>query len=98
MSEIVEGRPVRFGQRELVPVVRVESVVQRQALVSNRGLMGGGLGFVHLKPIAILDRRDGERERRIRIPDRTAQLIVGSLLVGLVIPLLMLIAVRMARR
>ena len=98
MSEIVEGRPVRFGHRELVPVVEVESVVQRQALVSNRGLMGGGLGFVHLKPIAILERRDGERLRHMRIPDRTAQLIGGSLLVGLAIPLLMLVAVRMARR
>ena len=98
MSEIVEGRPVRFGHRELVPVVKVESVVQRQALVSNRGLMGGGQGFVSLKPIAILERQDGERLRYMRIPDRNAQLIGGSLLIGLAIPLLMLVAVRMARR
>jgi hypothetical protein len=97
MSEIVEGRPVRLGQRELVPVVRVESVVQRQASVGAGGLSGGGLGFVHLKPVAILERRDGAGERRMRIPDRTAQLIGGLLLVGFVIPLLMLVAVRVAR-
>jgi hypothetical protein len=98
MSEIVEGRPVRFGQRELVPVVRVESIVQRQALVSDKGLMGGGLGFVHLKPIAVLERCDGEEGRRIRIPGGTAQLIGISLLIGLAIPLLILMVVRVARR
>jgi hypothetical protein len=97
MSEIVEGKPVRFGQRELVPVVRVESVVQRQALVGDGRLGGGGSGFVHLKPIAILERRVGGSERRIPIPDRTNELIGGLLLLGFIIPLLMLVAVRVAR-
>jgi hypothetical protein len=97
MSEIVRGRPVRFGRSELVPVVWIESVVERRALVGDGRLSGGGLGFVHLKPIAILERRDGGSERCIPIRDRTTQLIGGLLLVALIVPLLMLVAVRVAR-
>lgn len=98
MSEIVRGRPARFGRSELVPVVQVESVVERRAFVGDSGLSGGGLGFVRLKPIAILERRDGGGERYMSVRDRTAQLIGGLLLVALIIPLLMLAAVRVARR
>jgi hypothetical protein len=98
VSEIVEGKPVRFGHRELVPVVQVESVVERRVFVGDSGLAGGGVGFVHLKPIAILERLEGGRERRIPIRDGTAQLMGWLLLVSLAIPLLMLVAVRAARR
>ena len=96
MVEIVEGKPVRVDRRELVPIVRVETGAQRRAFVGSDGLAGQGLGFVTLRPIAILERSDVS-ERRIPIPDRTAQLLGGLLLAAFVVPLLLSVAARLAR-
>jgi uncharacterized spore protein YtfJ len=93
----IEGRPIRVGQRELVPVVRVETDVRRRALVGAGRLAGAGSGVVHMQPVAILERSEAG-ERRIPIYDRTAQLLGGLLLAALVIPALMLLAERLARR
>jgi hypothetical protein len=97
MIKIVEGKPVRVAERELVPVVRVETDVQRRAFVGSSGVVGEGTGFVHLRPIAVL-KRSGEGERRIPIYDRTAQLLGGLLLAALVVPALMIIAERIVRK
>jgi hypothetical protein len=97
MIKTIEGSPIRVGERELVPVVRVETEVQRRAFVGARGLAGEGAGFVHMRPIVLLE-RDERGERRIPIPDRTAELLGGLLLAALVIPALMLLAERIARR
>lgn len=93
----IEGRPIHVGERELVPVVRVETDVRRRTFVGASGLAGEGAGFVHMRPVAILE-RDEEGERRIPIHDRTAELLGGLLLTALVIPALMLLAERIARR
>lgn len=93
----IEGRPIRVGERGLVPVVRVETDVWRRAFVGASGLAGEGSGFVHMRPVAILERGEAG-ERRIPIPDRTAQLLGGLLLAALVIPALLLLAERIARR
>jgi uncharacterized spore protein YtfJ len=84
----VEGRPIRVGERELVPVVRVETDVR---------LAGEGSGFVYMRPVAVLERSEAG-QRRIPIQDRTAQLLGGLLLAALIIPALMLLAERIARR
>lgn len=97
MVEIVEGEPVRVAERELVPVVRVETDVRRQAFVGAGGLAGEGLGFVHMRPIAILE-RSGAGERHMPVHDKTAQWLGGLLLAALVIPALMMIAERVVRR
>jgi len=52
---------------------------------------------VHLQPVAILE-RDGEGECCIPIQDKTAQALGGLLLAAFVIPLLLAVAVRLARR
>jgi len=96
MIEIIEGKPIRVGERELVPVVRVETSMQRRAFVGSDGLAGRGSYLVRMRPIAILERA-GISERRTPIPDRTAQLLGGLLLAALVIPLLMIAATRLAR-
>jgi hypothetical protein len=93
----IEGRPIHVEGRELVPVVRVETDVRRRAFVGARGLAGEGTGFVHMRPVAILE-RGGAGERRIPVRDRTAQLLGGLLLAALVIPALMLLAERIARK
>lgn len=97
MIEIVEGEPVLVAERELVPIVRVEADMQRRAFVGSSGTAGEGAGFVHLQPIAILE-RSGMGERRIPVQDRTAQWLGGLLLAALVVPVLMIIAERIARR
>jgi len=97
MSEIVEGEPIHVGGRELVPLVRVTSRVRRQAFVGSDGVGAQGWGFVRLQPVAIVERSEAG-ECRFPIQDRTAQTLGGLLLAALVIPLLLALAVRLARK
>jgi len=92
----VEGEPIRIGERELVPVARVTTYARRQALVGSSQLSGQGWGFVQLRPVAILERSEAG-ERRILIRDKTAQMLGGLLLAAFIIPLLLALAVRLAR-
>lgn len=97
MIEVVEGKPIHVAGRELVPVVRVETRVRRQALVGANRLTGQGGCAVRMRPIALVER--GETgERRFPIPDRTGQLIGGLLLAAFIIPLLLAVAVRAAHK
>jgi hypothetical protein len=96
VSRLVEGQPIRVGARELVPIVRVTARGQRRAHVGNDELAGLGWGFVRLRPVAILE-RGASGERHIPIRDRTVQGLSGFLLAAFVIPLLLGVAVRLAR-
>ncbi len=97
VTETVEGNPVRVGERELVPLVRVTTYARRHAFIGSDRLAGRGGGFVHLKPIAILE-RDAASERRIPIHDKTARALGVLLLAALLIPLWLALAVHLARR
>jgi hypothetical protein len=96
MIRVVEGKPIRAGERELVPLVRVEARVRRQAFVGNDRLAGQGRGYVCMHPVAILE-RSAAGERRIPIQDCTAQAVGGLLLAAFVIPLLLALAVNLAK-
>jgi hypothetical protein len=96
VTEVVEGEAIRVGGRELVPVVRVTTHGQRRAFVGPDRLAGQGWGFVRLQPIAILERSESG-ERRFPIRDRTAEVLGGLLLAAFIIPLLLAVAVRLAR-
>jgi len=97
VSKVVEGEPIRVGGRELVPVVRMTTRMQRRALVGTERVSGRGWGAVRLRPIAILERSE-EGERRIPIRNKTAQALSGFLLAAFIIPLLLAVAVRLARK
>ncbi len=97
MIEVIEGEPIRVRQRKLLPLVRVETHVRRQAFVGAGRLAGRGHGYVHMRPVAIVERSETE-ERRIEIHDRTGQALSGLLLAACVIPLLFLLAVRLAHK
>ena len=97
MTEVVKGKPIRLGERELVPVVRVTSRVRRRAFVGSGRVSAQGWGFVRMQPVAILE-RDEAGERRIPIEDKTAQALGGLLLAAFIIPLLLALAVRLARK
>jgi uncharacterized spore protein YtfJ len=96
VTEVVEGEPIRVGGRELVPVVRVTTRGRRGATVGPDRLAGQGWGFVRLQPIAILERSESG-EDRVPIRDRTAEVLGGLLLAAFIIPLLLGVAVRLAR-
>lgn len=97
VTDFVEGEPIRVGERELVPLVQVTTRVQRQARVGAGHLDGRGWGFVRLRPVAVLERGEAG-ERRLPIQDRTAQWLGGFFLAAFIIPLLLGVAVRLARR
>jgi hypothetical protein len=71
--------------------------MQRRALVGTKRVTGQGWGAVRLRPIAVLERTN-EGERRIPIRDKTAQALSGFLLAAFIIPLLLAVAVRLARK
>jgi hypothetical protein len=95
--EVVEGEPIRVGERELVPLVRVTTYGRRRAFVGTDRLAGQVWGFVRMRPVAILE-RGGAGERRLPVQDKTVQAISGFLLAAFIIPLLLAVAVRMARK
>ncbi len=97
VTHVVEGKPIRAGGRELVPQVRVTAYARRRALVGADRLGGQGGGFVHMRPIAILE-RGPSGERRIPIQDRTDQFLNGMLLAAAIIPMLLAGAVLLARK
>jgi len=97
MSEIVEGKPIRVGEHELVPVVRVTAYARRRAFIGSDRLAGEGRGFVHMRAVAIVERNEAG-ERRIPIQDKTAQALSGLLLAAFIIPLLLAVAVRLTRK
>jgi hypothetical protein len=96
VSKVVEGEPIQVGERELVPLVRVTTRVQRRAFVGTDRVSGKGWGFVRLRPVAILERSEAG-ERRFSIPDKTTQALSGFLLAAFIIPLLLAVAVRLAK-
>jgi hypothetical protein len=97
VTKIVEGEPIRVGECELVPLVRMTTYARRRAYVGSDRLAGQGDSFVHLQPVAVLERRES-RERRIPIRDKTAQALSGLLLAAFIIPLLLAVAVRLVRK
>lgn len=74
----VRGEPYYVGGRELIPVVRIVSFGKAQALIGNRRIGGRAVGFVWIKPVAILE-ASPEGEHRIPITDATASAVYGLL-------------------
>lgn len=73
---IVQGEPIRVGQKEIVPEARVTSWLKRSATVGMEGVWGWGGGWVNIQPTAVIE-RGPEGERRIPIRDETTRLLIG---------------------
>ncbi len=95
-TEVVQGRPLDVEGRHLVPVARRTSGIRRRATIST-GVTGRGGGFVHLRPIGVVEQQ-GEEQSFIPIPDQTAQALWGMLAAAVIVPLLLILAARLARR
>jgi hypothetical protein len=97
ISKLVEGEPIHAGEREIVPLVRATIYGRRRAFVGSDRLTGEGWGVVHMRPVAIVERSE-TGERRIPIQDKTAQILGGLLLAAFIVPMLLGMAVHLARR
>lgn len=100
LTELVEGDPLQVAGRELVPLVRLTSRVRRRASLYSDGVDGQGYGFVHMRPVAILDKGESEQinQEHHQIRDETARAIGWLALVALVIPWLAALLDYLSRR
>jgi hypothetical protein len=96
-SEIVRGKSISVGGRELVPVVRRTVGILHQATISEHQLDGRGGGFVHLHPVGFVEQAEGG-ESFTPIPDKTWQALKGILAAAIVVPALLSLATRLSRR
>ena len=96
-AEILEGEPLQVEGRELVPLVRVTSRVKRRAHLSGETVGGHGYGFLHMRPVAILDRSHDD-EQCHQIPNATVRILVWLGLITVVLPPLTWLAIHLARK
>jgi hypothetical protein len=96
-TELVRGEPLQVNGRRLVPLVRRTSGVHRRARFGQQSTSAGGGGFVLLHPVGLVEQR-GEKEVLVPVPDKTVQALLGMLVAGIVLPLILAIGVRLARR
>jgi hypothetical protein len=89
-TELIEGDFIRVDQRQLAPVVKMQSVIQRQVTFGTEGSSGRGGGMVWLQPVAVIERHPDGSEQRIPITDVTRTAIQGMLLGALTLPVLYL--------
>ena len=82
----VRGEPYYVGGRKLIPVVRLVSFGKAKALIGSRRSSGRAVGFVSIKPVAVLEVTP-EGERRIPISDATASAVYALLGLALAIML-----------
>ena len=90
-TELVEGEPIQVGERELIPLVRVRSIIRRQVTFGTEASNGGGGGLVWLQPTAVIERRPDGSQEQFPVLDHTWIAIKGMLLGALGLPILYLV-------
>jgi len=97
LKEVVEGTPLQIAGQELVPLVRVTGRMRRQASLRGEEIDGQGYGFIHLRPVALLHRGEGD-ETYHRIPNGTARAIGWLALIALIAPVFAILLVQLSSR
>lgn len=78
IGRTLTGDPIRIGDREIVPLVRVTGLGRMRPGARD----GAGGGLLRAVPIGALERR-GSVERRIVIRDATGQALRGMVAAGI---------------
>jgi hypothetical protein len=86
-TRILEGDPYQLDQRELIPVVKMQSIIRRQVTFGTDNSSGYGGGLIWLKPVAVIERDHNGSERRIAIVDETGMTVKGMLIGAAILPL-----------
>lgn len=68
--ETVWGHPIEAGGRRFIPIARLVSGGDHRATVREKRVEGWGWGFVHIKPLAVIEEWNGHA-RTLPIPDET---------------------------
>ena len=92
---IIQGEPIRVGQREVVPEAQVTSWLQRRATIGTHSSSGWGLGRVSIRPRALVE-CGPMGMRRIPIRDETTRMLLGLAAGAVFVWFLAEIAVRLA--
>ena len=87
-TQVFEGEPIQVGRRQLIPVVKMRSVVRRQITFGTNSAQGSGAGFVWMQPVAVIEQRADGSQQRISIVDQNAAAVQGLLISALALPLL----------
>jgi hypothetical protein len=85
LQETVKGEPLTVGERTIVPVAQVVSLLLR--------FPGGGGGFVWNRPAALLEVTESGT-RRVPIRDVTRDLLIGLAVMSFLVSLMMGLAAR----
>jgi hypothetical protein len=86
--ERIEGDPIQVGQRQLIPVVKVRSLVRRKVTFGTQQSSGQGGGLVWLRPVEVIERRSDGTEEHAPIADETGARIERMLIGALALPIL----------
>ena len=79
--QIIQGKPIQVQGHCLVPVARVFSIRQHQAVIAPSHVRGSGWGVMHAQPVEIIETTDGS-EQHILIPDPTAKILLQMLVIA----------------
>lgn len=96
----IVGEPIHIASRTLMPVTRVTAALRHRGTVRQTTIEGRGQGWASIRPIAVIENRDGV-ERVFRIWDLTRVMLIQMAVLALVVPviaLVVIIANRLVRR
>jgi hypothetical protein len=96
-SRVVEGHPIEVQDRELIPLVRVTSWLKRRATLRGDEVEAQGYGFVHLRPVGLVERR-ADTQHRHRIRDETMHSLLALGLAFLLVPCAATLLIHFVRR
>jgi hypothetical protein len=96
---IIQGEPLRVGEKEIVPEAQVTWWMRRRGIVGMDSLSGWGALLVRVRPTAVIERSPGSSEggRRIPIYDETTRLLLGLVAGAVFVLFLAQIAERLAK-
>ena len=95
--EITHGRPLRVGDREIVPEAEVWSFQTKQLGLKENSTAGSGVWWSWSHPTALIERGPAA-ERRVWIGDVNLQMEIALLVAAIVLPVLLTIFTHWANR
>ena len=95
--EVVQGQPLRAGEREIVPEAEVWSFQTKQIGLQDNGVSGGGVWWSWSRPTALIERGPDD-VRRVRINDVNLQFEIALIVAAIVLPLVLAIFTHWANR
>lgn len=87
-TQLIEGAPLKVGQREYVPQVLARSIIRRRVTFGTQASFGRGGALVWLQPLAVIERRPDGSQQRIIIHSEADQAIKMMFLGALALPVL----------